>query len=1040
MQGHQLKQALQIRAGEKIVFFGSSVGHAVFQDGFLAALIQSALADDKAIFVDHTLAGDAVSDWRVAPPAALAERLQAATPDVIFAFYGAVEAASGEAGLAQFLKDLAAFVKHVRNAKGGTKGPVRLVLVGPPARERLLELFSKEGVQANANLKLYSEAMAGFARDAGISFFDLYGATEALFATGPQRSALLPKRWGAPQSALTMNGGFLTEEANRLLAPVLFEALFGRSAPELGAAATVSGRSVEGKTTERVGAGGAAEGELPFEVAAGLRGSLFASEVQFPDLIKPVQMEWDASGRLWVLCFSTKDGRGRLLLLEDSDGDGQADRSTIFADGLAQDSSFVLYRDGVLLGEGTELWLLRDPAGSGKASERRRVLSGLAKPKPGSSRRIMVLDPKGGVLLHDRAHAGRVETGLGASEAHGGVYRFEPSSGRLEVVSAVADTEWSWSVLDGWGRDLSRVAEGRWQAFWPQAPGGITSALILESRRFPSEWQGSLVAATSSAPAGLKMAALKAEGGILRGQGAVDLVKARGTDLSPLALAVAPDGALVFSEGTDGRGRIYRVVSENHAAAESARTGGDGILALLERLKGSEMGDRQRARNALAAYPAPEVLEALRRWELGLQKTAAAYERQRLESLWLRRWLDGPELEASRFLLEEILGSPEPEVRAAAVRVVQESRRVLSEAARLLEPLAADSHPMVRREVLMAAGNFNTYDPAAVALVHRVLGQPLDAGIERVAKAALQKLEPDSARMIVPKEGKALKFVLARLTVAELARAPGVERVWQAQVDRAGMAESVRESALQSLAKAHGQGKAAEIGLAIGRAEAASPRDAALGEALGELLLRSPALELRAAAGVLEKVAAAARNPKVRALAHAALLLSVSDRVGLWRRLEKTPQRQLDLLSAFPLLADEGVRQEMRPLLVQVLEGGQGTEVLGTAAVQALPLTGEACGAKNFDVLAGQIIRGRFVAEAALAMTQLPAKSMGGERAGELGALGPVVSALTQWLAAVPAKDRASSQYAVALQLGRTLAGSLESQAAAADRKLREMR
>jgi hypothetical protein len=73
-------------------------------------------------------------------------------------------------------------------------------------------------------------------------------------------------------------------------------------------------------------------------------------------------------------------------------------------------------------------------------------------------------------------------------------------------------------------------------------------------------------------------------------------------------------------------------------------------------------------------------------------------------------------------------------------------------------------------------------------------------------------------------------------------------------------------------------------------------------------------------------------------------------------------------------------------------------------------------------------------------MTQLPAKSMGGERAGELGALGPVVSALTQWLAAVPAKDRASSQFAVALQLGRTLAGRLEAQAAAADRKLREMR
>lgn len=65
---------------------------------------------------------------------------------------------------------------------------------------------------------------------------------------------------------------------------------------------------------------------------------------------------------------------------------------------------------------------------------------------------------------------------------------------------------------------------------------------------------------------------------------------------------------------------------------------------------------------------------------------------------------------------------------------------------------------------------------------------------------------------------------------------------------------------------------------------------------------------------------------------------------------------------------------------------------------------------------------------------------MGGERAGELGGLGPVVSALVHWLAAVPERERMQPQFAVTVQVARSLAVRLEVQTAAAARKLRELK
>ena len=76
-------------------------------------------------------------------------------------------------------------------------------------------------------------------------------------------------------------------------------------------------------------------------IGKGLKVNLFASEKEFPDLAKPVQMSFDAKGRLWVACWPTyphwkpkEEMNDKILILEDTDGDGKADKQTMFADHL----------------------------------------------------------------------------------------------------------------------------------------------------------------------------------------------------------------------------------------------------------------------------------------------------------------------------------------------------------------------------------------------------------------------------------------------------------------------------------------------------------------------------------------------------------------------------------------------------------------------------------------------------------------------------------------------------------------------------------
>jgi putative membrane-bound dehydrogenase-like protein len=112
---------------------------------------------------------------------------------------------------------------------------------------------------------------------------------------------------------------------------------------------------------------------------------LFASE---PDITNPIAMSWDEKGRLWIVesvdypnTFLETDGAAndRIKICEDTDGDGKADKFTIFADNLNIPTSLVFANGGVIVSMAPYFVFLKDTNGDDKADIRENVMSGWDK-------------------------------------------------------------------------------------------------------------------------------------------------------------------------------------------------------------------------------------------------------------------------------------------------------------------------------------------------------------------------------------------------------------------------------------------------------------------------------------------------------------------------------------------------------------------------------------------------------------------------------------------------------------------------------------
>ncbi|MEX0742290.1 MAG: hypothetical protein WD079_05785, partial [Phycisphaeraceae bacterium] len=123
-----------------------------------------------------------------------------------------------------------------------------------------------------------------------------------------------------------------------------------------------------------------------FELPPGFRVELVAAE---PLLHDPIAIDFGLDGRLWVVELpsynwdyrehlpgyeSEPPPPGRVVVLEDTNGDGQMDQRTVFLDDLENPRSVTLVGDGVLVTDSPRVYYCRDTTGDGKADEKTVVL------------------------------------------------------------------------------------------------------------------------------------------------------------------------------------------------------------------------------------------------------------------------------------------------------------------------------------------------------------------------------------------------------------------------------------------------------------------------------------------------------------------------------------------------------------------------------------------------------------------------------------------------------------------------------------------
>ena len=183
-------------------------------------------------------------------------------------------------------------------------------------------------------------------------------------------------------------------------------------------------------------------------VREGYRIELVASE---PMVVDPVAIDWGADGKLWVAEMADypmgMDGNGapggRIRFLEDTDGDGRYDKSTLFAKNIGFPNGIMAWRNGVLVTAAPEVFYAEDTDGDGKADRHETLFSGFMT----GNQQLRVNGLRWGLdnLVHCASgahHAGFgsgnsiFSTKLNASIRLGSRdFRFDPDTGKIDPQS-----------------------------------------------------------------------------------------------------------------------------------------------------------------------------------------------------------------------------------------------------------------------------------------------------------------------------------------------------------------------------------------------------------------------------------------------------------------------------------------------------------------------------------------------------------------------------------------------------------------------------
>ena len=548
-----------------------------------------------------------------------------------------------------------------------------------------------------------------------------------------------------------------------------------------------------------------------FQVEPGFEVALFAEN---PQLAKPIQMNFDPQGRLWVASSSVypqiapgQEADDRILILEDTNGDGRADKTTVFADNLLIPTGVEPGDAGVYVGQSTELLHFKDTDGDGVADEKRIVLSGFGTEDTHHTLHTLRWGYDGQLYMNQSIYIhSHLETPHGVVRLRsGGILNLHPRTMECDIFMK--------GLINGWGHhyDLygqSFATDGAGGAppngIFYVVPGAMYAAYenarrilgsispgsypkfcgleIVHSEHFPPEWQGNMITCDFRANRVVRFAVEEQKSAYVTRQ-MPDLLRTTNVTFRPIDVKIGPDGALYIADWSnpiinhgevdfrDARrdrvhGRIWRVTAKGRGLVKRPSFHNMLNADLFAYLLSTNGHNRQQARRLL--------LERgdLMRSELNAWANAQTTERAQLEALWLYQGLGKTDLPVA--LLRKLLEAKDSRFRAAAVRVVSDWHKVLPSAIDLLAPRVTDEFARVRLEAVRALARVPSARSAELVL--SVLNYPMDEFLDYAVWLSINDLaEPwiqavESGAWKTDGREKQLEFALKAIPSGQASR------------------------------------------------------------------------------------------------------------------------------------------------------------------------------------------------------------------------------------------------------------------------------
>jgi putative membrane-bound dehydrogenase-like protein len=513
---------------------------------------------------------------------------------------------------------------------------------------------------------------------------------------------------------------------------------------------------------------------------------VFAAE---PDVINPVAFTVDEKGRLWVVeCFEYpkrtpkgKKPRDRVKILEDTDGDGKADKVTVWAEGkdfptqeyatgfdLA--TGIEVGHSGVFLGAAPFLYFLKDSKGTGKCDTHEVLLRGFGSHDTHETLNTLQWGPDGqlyglhGVFTHSQ---------VGDVKMNAAVWRYAPSpptplppggrgerKGKFEIFGEGTSNPWGMD-FDSKGQcflaccvipHLFHISPGgtykrqAGSSFNPHAYGLLNEIcdhthhkesgwahaglLYLEGDHVPKDLQGSLIMGSIHGCC-IKRNVLKKNGSTFIGSRAPDFLKSDDKNLRPINLRWSPDGSIYLIDWHDQNpchqtppdnwdykhGRIYKIQRKGTKKSEPVDLAKKSSKELVQLLTNDNPWWHRTALRLLNERRDKDGVSQLK--SLALQSGKEVYNLRALWGLYAAGAFD-EELAAM------VLESNHPAMRLWAVRLLGDSGKVSPKLLAKLTAMAAkEPAPEVRLQLASTAQRLKDAD--VLPLLHNLMKHKADA-------------------------------------------------------------------------------------------------------------------------------------------------------------------------------------------------------------------------------------------------------------------------------------------------------------------------